>query len=390
MNIKSVSFRRILNSHAEFTTEFVVELDDGRLGAGAAPQGETISVYEDRASPAGPESVVARLKTDSMIDSPLTQESFDAYLERNIPTLGRNNAFALSLALFNAQAATEPAFRLLERPEAPLQAPRLCLNVLNGGRHAYTNPVLSDFSELMLVSRSNDVAKVVRDHAEVQRKVREGLQTLERIVVNGNPVHRFGTPDNRECIEFLLRVRDGLGLAGEYDLMIDASAGDLADEGGYALALTDSKRLSGDQFLDYWRGLIREYGIAFVEDPFHETDFTLWAALTAADTGYMVVGDNLYSSDAARIEDGSRRRLSQAAVVKPNQSGTVTAVRRAIETAERCGMTAITSHRSISTESTFLSTLTCVLDVKYIKIGPLFTDFSSVVRLNEILRLTAA
>ena len=389
MKITSLSFRRILNSHAEFTVEFVIELNDGRVGAGAAPQGETISVYEDKTSPAGPESVVVRLKKDAILDAPLTQESFDAYLEQNIHALGRNNAFALSLALFDARSRTEPPFRLLGRPEAPLRAPNLCLNVLNGGRHAYTNPVLSDFSEFMLVSRSNNMEKVVRDHAEIQRKVREGLLALERVVVNGNPVYRFSTLDNRECIEFLLRARDGLGLAGEYDLMIDASAGDLADGDGYALALTDGKRRSGDQFLEHWRGLIREYGILFVEDPFQETDFGLWAALTTADTGYMVVGDNLYSSDAARIEDGARRRLSHAAVIKPNQSGTVTAVRRAIETAERCGMTVITSHRSISTESTFLSTLACLLDVKYIKIGPLFTDYSSVVRLNEILRLTA-
>jgi len=390
LKIDSLSFRRILNSHAEFTTEFVVQLDDGRVGAGAAPQGETISVYEDREDPAGPESVVARLKMDAVLDAQLAQETFDAYLAQNVAVLGRNNAFALSLALFNAQARTESVFRLLGRPEPSLRPPNLCLNILNGGRHAYTNPVLSDFSEFMLVSRGNNLNKIVRDHSEIQKAVRDGLNKLERVVVNGNPVHKFRTTDNRECIEFLLRVCDGLGLAGEYDLMIDASGGDLTGGGGYALGLTDAANRSGEQFLEYWLDLVRQYGITFLEDPFHETDFALWAALTNADTGCMVVGDNLYSSDAARIEDGARRRLSRAAVVKPNQSGTVTAAVRAIETAERHDMVAITSHRSISTESTFLSSLTCALAVKYVKIGPLLTDYSSVVRLNEIIRLTTA
>ncbi|MBN1504216.1 MAG: hypothetical protein JW952_04050, partial [Candidatus Eisenbacteria bacterium] len=199
MKIESLSFRRILNSHVQFTSEFVVELDDGRVGAAAAPQGETISVYEDSASPAGPEAVMARLEKDSVLHTPHTQETFDAYLEQNISALGRNNAFALSLALFDAQSRTESVFSLLGRPEASLRAPRLCLNILNGGRHAYTNPVLSDFSELMLVSRSNDPEKVVADHNEVQRRVREGLAGLDRVVVNGNPVHRFNTADNREC-----------------------------------------------------------------------------------------------------------------------------------------------------------------------------------------------
>jgi enolase len=390
LKINSLSFYHVLDSHAELTTEFVVELDDGRVGAAAAPRGETISVYEDRGSPSGPEPVLARLKKDAVLDAQLSQETFDAYLAQNVAALGRNNAFALSLALFNAQARTEPVFRLLGRPEPSLRPPNLCLNILNGGMHAYTNPVLSDFSEFMLVSRGNDIEKIVHDHKEIQKTVREGLNKLERVVVNGNPVHKFRTPDNRECIEFLLRVREGLGLAHEYDLMIDASAGDLTEGGGYTLALTDGKNRSGEQFLEYWRDLMRQHGIKFAEDPFHETDFALWAALSGADTGCMVVGDNLYSSDAARIEDGARRRLSHAAVIKPNQSGTVTAAVRAIETAERHGMVVITSHRSISTESTFLSSLTCARDVKYVKIGPLLTDYSSVVRLNEIIRLTTA
>jgi enolase len=75
-------------------------------------------------------------------------------------------------------------------------------------------------------------------------------------------------------------------------------------------------------------------------------------------------------------------------VIKPNQAGTVTAVKEAIEAGEKFGQIVITSHRSISTESTFLSKLTCILNIKYIKVGPLATDYSSVIRLNEIIRLS--
>ena len=45
---------------------------------------------------------------------------------------------------------------------------------------------------------------------------------------------------------------------------------------------------------------------------------------------------------------------------------------------------------SISTEETFISALTCLYGAQYIKIGPLETDYSSIVRLNEIIRLTEA
>ena len=76
-------------------------------------------------------------------------------------------------------------------------------------------------------------------------------------------------------------------------------------------------------------------------------------------------------------------------IVKPNQAGSVTAARKAFAAARRCGQVVIASHRSISTESTLEATLACTMAAEHIKIGPLFTDYSSVLRLNRIIRLTA-
>jgi hypothetical protein len=81
--------------------------------------------------------------------------------------------------------------------------PRLCLNILNSRLHAYTNPVVSDFSEYLLVPNHDNVHKVMLDHAEIQRGVREGLARCKRVVVNQKPVHRFKSIDNKECIGFL-------------------------------------------------------------------------------------------------------------------------------------------------------------------------------------------
>jgi enolase len=133
--------------------------------------------------------------------------------------------------------------------------------------------------------------------------------------------------------------------------------------------------------------LIKQYHIRFLEDPFHETDFDSWQRLTNSQQEAYVIGDNLYSSDAGRIKEGSLEKYTHGVVTKPNQAGTVSAVRRAIDIAQENKQIVITSHRSISTESTFLSLLTCIYNVKYIKIGPLMTDYSSVIRLNEIIRL---
>jgi enolase len=201
-------------------------------------------------------------------------------------------------------------------------------------------------------------------------------------------VNGFATRDNREVLDFLSTVVLSLGLSGKYDLMIDASAGDLRDGEGYRFGITDGKARSGEELVAYWAAMIRDYDLRFLEDPFHEQDFACWRTLTASHPGRFIIGDNLYSSDETRIREGAAKGYANGAVIKPNQAGTVTAVARALGAALETGQLAVTSHRSISTESTFLSLLTCMMGAQVIKIGPLATDFSSIVRLNEIIRLT--
>ena len=131
------------------------------------------------------------------------------------------------------------------------------MNILNGGWHAYTNPVLSDFSEFMLVAKNDDIREVIGDHNEIQNAVKDRLNTQTKTVISGNPVNTFGSANNCAPIEFLLSIVDGLGLTGKYDLMIDASAGDLWTPQGYHLAITDNLVYSSEQFGAYWLGLIK-------------------------------------------------------------------------------------------------------------------------------------
>ncbi len=386
--IRSIRSRQILNSHVEFTTEFIIECGDGAIGSGASPQGETISIYEDRQISITPETIIRTIDGEGYLGRALKQEDWDDYLQQHISAFGRNNAYSLSLAFFNATRVSRSLFELLDKPNGKLTTPCLCCNILNGGWHAYTNPVLSDFSEYMLVSKSNNLQEVIEQHNEIQCVVKEKQLTQSKTVISGNPVNCFATRDNRECIEFLLNIRDRLGLEDKFDLMIDASAGDLWTDVGYRLAITDGSVWSSAEFYEYWMSLIRQYDLRFLEDPFHEQDVDSWQCLTMAQPDCYVIGDNFYSSNADRIKAGAARKQTHGAVIKPNQAGTITAVRRAVEVAQCTGQIAITSHRSISTEETFIATLTSMCGVKYIKIGPLLTDYSSVVRLNEIIRLT--
>lgn len=386
--IKSIACRKILNSHVSFTNEFIIKFVDGSVGSGASPQGETISIYEDRKVSIDPQTIIATIERDGLLGIELDQSGFDEYLLLHISHFGRNNAYGISEAFFNATKKTMSIFDLFGKSDGRLESPRLCLNILNGGWHAYTNPVLSDFSEFMLVAKSRNLGEVIEEHNEIQRVVREKQLSQSKTVVSGNPVNCFSTRDNREVVDFLLNVVSDVGLSDKYDLMIDASAGDLWKENAYRLGVTDGKALSSEELIQYWMDMIKHYQLRFLEDPFQEKDFNSWRSITACQQDCYIIGDNLYSSDEGRILEGANQKYAAGAVIKPNQAGTVTAVRHSLEAALRTGQIAITSHRSISTESTFISLLTCMLGAQYIKIGPLTSDYSSVVRLNEIIRLT--
>lgn len=388
--IESISSRRVLNSHAEFTTEFTLRLSDGSVGWGASPQGETISIFEDRRMRISPESIVELLEREGCLGVELGQADWDDCLHRNLQRIGRNNAYSLSLAFFNASHAGKSGFDVAPKDTDRQNAlPRLCCNILNGGRHAYTNPVLSDFPEFLLVAASNCLEEVIEGHNEIQRRVREGLNRQATELVCGNRVHRLGTSDNRECLDFLNKVREDAGLADRFEIMIDASAGDLWKEGQYRFELTDNAVYSSEGLQDYWRALIQDYGVRFLEDPLREQDQLSWRQLSASVQGTCIIGDNFYCSDPGRIRRGAGRGCTHGVVIKPNQAGTITTVCQAMMAAQECGQRIVTSHRSISTEETFLSNLTYAYGAEFIKIGPLFTDYSSVLRLNALLRLAA-
>ena len=385
--IRSIYCRKILNSHAEFTNEFVVELNNGSIGVGSSPMGETLSIYEDRINKIEHKNIIETIKQDQYLDIPMDQEKFDDYLQRKINAFGRNNSYALSMAFFYAINKSRSAPQNCKGDNKKQTFPNLCLNILNGGIHAYTNPVLSDFHEYLLVSKSNNLKEMLQDHQEIQKTIKVKLLNKNKIVVNNNLVNKFDTADNRKCIEFLIDVIRELNLTNKYDLMIDAAGTDLWSEQGYRFSLTDNSLKTSDELYEYWMGLIKDYNLKFLEDPFHEEDFESWKKLTTTQDKCTIIGDDLYSGDPQKIQEGLTKKYSDAVMLKPNQAGTVTATIKAIEKTHSNNKILIMSHRSISTESIFLATITHMYNARYIKNGPIFTDYSSIIRINELIRL---
>src|SRR5205085_9371732 len=98
------------------------------------------------------------------------------------------------------------------------------------------------------------------------------------------------------------------------------------------------------------------------------------------------VGDNLFVTNTARLQEGIERGVANSILVKVNQIGTLTETIDAVRLAHEKGYTAVMSHRSGETEDTTIADLAVALGTGQIKTGaPARSD--RVAKYNQLLRI---
>ena len=103
----------------------------------------------------------------------------------------------------------------------------------------------------------------------------------------------------------------------------------------------------------------------------------------------MLVGDDLFVTDAERLEDGITMGIANAILIKPNQIGTLTETLHTIRTAKENGYRFILSHRSGETEDTTLADIAVATGAPFIKSGaPCRSE--RVAKYNRLLRIEAS
>ena len=126
-----------------------------------------------------------------------------------------------------------------------------------------------------------------------------------------------------------------------------------------------------------------------MEDPAGEDDWDLWRQLTEAiGKNVQLVGDDLFVTQKARLEQGLARRAANAVLIKPNQVGTLTETLETVVLAQQSGYGAILSHRSGETEDTTIADLAVATACGQIKTGaPCRSERTA--KYNRLLRIEA-
>ena len=406
--IASVHGRRVWDSRGRPTVEVEIDLEGGASGRATAPAGASTGSGEARelrdGGPAhgGLDVGQAVANVNSEINATLVgqdaadQETIDSALIELDGTadksrLGANAIVATSMAAAWAAANAHgvPLWRHLRGSEAScLPLPEV--QIFGGGAHAARRVDIQDF--MVIPVGAGSYAEALDWVAEVYRAA-GALMTetgrLQGVADEGGYWPAFDS--NEQALETLVAAIERAGLApgDQMAISLDVAASEFGGGGQYLLASED-RRLESDALIALLVDWIERYPIVSIEDPLGEDDGDALARFTrAVGDRVQVVGDDYLVTSADRVAAAAESGACNALLVKPNQIGTLTEARRALEAAHDAGWSSIVSARSGETEDVTIVHLAVGWGAPQLKVGS-FARSERMAKWNEGLRIAEA
>ena len=404
--ITQVYAREILDSRGNPTVEVEVILEDGTMGRAAVPSGASTGVHEavelrdgDKKRYVGKGVMKAVENVNDIIAEALIgldatrQIEIDELLIRldetpNKAKLGANAILGVSMAVAKAAAnyVGLPLYQYLGGTNAH-ELPVPMMNILNGGSHADNNVDIQEFMIMPVGAKS--FSECLRMNVEIYHALK-GILKAKGLSTGLGDEGGFAPnlESNAEALDVIMEAIAKAGYKAGKDIMLamDVAASEFYKDGKYDM-LAEGAPKTSTQMVNYLADLVAKYPIISIEDGLAEDDWKGWAALTKKLGGKVqLVGDDLFVTNAARLQMGIDKGVANAILIKVNQIGTLTETFRAVELAKRHGYTAIVSHRSGETEDVTMSDIAVALNAGQIKSGaPARTD--RVAKYNQLLRI---
>ena len=404
--ITQVYAREILDSRGNPTVEVEVILEDGTMGRAAVPSGASTGVHEavelrdgDKKRYVGKGVMKAVENVNDIIAEALIgldatrQIEIDELLIRldetpNKAKLGANAILGVSMAVAKAAAnyVGLPLYQYLGGTNAH-ELPVPMMNILNGGSHADNNVDIQEFMIMPVGAKS--FSECLRMNVEIYHALK-GILKAKGLSTGLGDEGGFAPnlESNAEALDVIMEAIAKAGYKAGKDIMLamDVAASEFYKDGKYHM-LAEGAPKTSTQMVNYLADLVEKYPIISIEDGLAEDDWKGWAALTKKlGDKVQLVGDDLFVTNAARLQMGIDKGVGNAILIKVNQIGTLTETFRAVELAKRHGYTAIVSHRSGETEDTTMADIAVALNAGQIKSGaPARTD--RVAKYNQLLRI---
>ncbi|MBN1165759.1 MAG: phosphopyruvate hydratase [Methanospirillaceae archaeon] len=404
--ITTIHAREILDSRGNPTVEVDLCTSAGTRARAACPSGASTGIHEavelrdndnTRFLGKGVRNAVSNIQ-DRI--APLLsgmdvsdQEGIDKALieqdgTKNKGNLGANAILTISMAVARAAAADAkvPLWKFLGK--GPYLLPVPCMNVINGGAHA--NWQGADFQEYMIAPvGATSFGEALRWGCETYQTLKGVLKKKGASVGVGDeggfaPV----VSSNEEPLILIISAIEEAGYTPGTDIGIalDPASSEFFSDGKYRL-LTEKSDLSSGEMIDRYADLVRSYPILSIEDGLGQDDWEGWKELTARiGKNVQIVGDDLFVTNALRIQKGIKDHSANAVLIKLNQIGTVTETIQAVRMAQDAHWKAMVSHRSGETSDSFIADLSVALGTGQIKSGAPCRG-ERVEKYNQLLRI---
>jgi enolase len=409
--VHTVRGRQVFDSRGRPTVEVEVILRDGSMGRASVPSGASTGTHEahelrdgDRAAFRGLGVLSAVAHVNGEIATAIRgrdvtdQAGADDVLREldgtpELSRLGANAVLGTSLALCRASAALtgQPLYRRIAElagvaePVLPLPM----VNILSGGLHAGRGMDVQDFLVVPVAATSTTeaihIAAQVRDAAAAVAAER-GLPTLLADEGGLSP----GCPTGRDALLLLLESieRASLRPGRDVGIALDVAASALFDPatGDYHLR-RENRRATTSEMIDMVTSWVSEFPIISVEDALDEDDWSGWQAITARlGDRVLLIGDDLFTTNLARVSRGIAEGCANGVLIKVNQNGTLTGTLGVVAAARSAGYAPVVSARSGETEDDFLADLAVGTAAGQIKIGSVRSS-ERLAKYNQLVRI---
>ncbi len=405
-SIIHIHAREVLDSRGNPTVEADVITDSGARGTAIVPSGastgthEAVELRDGGARYLGKGVQDAVRNVNNVIAEAIggmdvfDQQGVDAHMidldnTPNKSKLGANAMLAVSLATARAAAdELHVPLHMYLGGQVGRVLPVPLMNILNGGAHAANNVSIQEF--MVAPVGADTFQDALRMGVEVYHHLKKALKNDGLATAVGDEGgFAPDLPSNVDALTYIEKAVSSAGyeLGSDLLLALDVAATELYDTESNEYDFGEDGRKSPDEVIDFYAEMCDRFPVVSIEDGMSEDDHAGWQSITKRlGDRCQLVGDDLFVTNRARLEDGIANGEANSILIKVNQIGTLSETLDVMRLAENHGFANVVSHRSGETEDNTISHIAVATNAGQIKTGaPARSD--RVAKYNELLRI---
>jgi enolase len=392
--IKKIFAQEVLDSRGNPTIKASVHLDNETVGSASVPSGASTGTYEavelrDNDSRylgqgvlGGCENINKVIQKELIGCEVTDQKNIDTLMieldgTENKSKLGANAILAVSLASARAGSIAEnsPLYKYLANSfhyKLNRKMPTAFFNIINGGEHSDSGLSIQEF--LIVPFAFDTFAKKLQSASEIFHKLKDLLSNPQFSVGVGDEggfAPRMGS--HIEAFEYIKEAitESGYKYGEEITLALDAASSYFFDSEREQYVLKpENTSLDRERLIALYFEWKNKYQFFSIEDGLEENDFNGWSKLTEKlGENTLIIGDDLLTTNTNRLNKALNFKACNAAIVKPNQIGTLSETIDFIRLCQKNQIKCVISHRSGETCDDFVADLAIAVGAEFVKFG---------------------